>query len=266
MAVLTRGIGSHTILGSTLDDSVGEAFDKTARTLGIAQIPGGPHLEKLAREGDAGAHRLPKPLSKTRDPWLQKSCDYSFSGLKTAVRSLCEKAIPALADKDAPEPDERRRARADIAASFQRVAVEHLCERAGRAAEWATEQEPEIKSLVVAGGVAANQQVRQGLKEVAEDADLEMRCPPPRLCVDNGVMVAWAGVERLRLGLYEEPPSAARADHFVEIRPRWPLGGRDPRSTGPMVPKPPKGQKRKAPPAPEAPAQKQQLQQEPEAP
>mmetsp|Transcript_156378 Transcript_156378/g.501665 ORF Transcript_156378/g.501665 Transcript_156378/m.501665 type:complete len:680 (-) Transcript_156378:65-2104(-) len=244
MAVLSRGIGNHTILGSTIDDSIGEAFDKTARTLGITQVPGGPHLERLAKEGDADLHKLPKPLSKSRDPALQKGCDFSFSGLKTAVRALIDKEIPAAKVKEMSEPD-LRQARAHIAAAFQNVAVRHLCERAGRAAEWAVEMEPETASMVVAGGVAANQAVRQGLREVAEDCDLEMRCPPPRLCVDNGVMVAWAGVERLKLGLYEEPPSEAGTEHAVEIRPRWPLGNRDPRSQRPAPPKLPKGQKRK---------------------
>ncbi|CAK0896308.1 unnamed protein product [Prorocentrum cordatum] len=110
------------------------------------------------------------------------------------------------------------------------VAVRHLCERAARAASWALELEPDVAAIVVAGGVAANQKVRAGLREVAEQAGLEMQCPPPRLCVDNGVMVAWAGVERLRLGLYEEPPSVDGVDNAVEIRPRWPLGDRDPRS------------------------------------
>merc|ERR1719240_32856 len=100
--------------------------------------------------------------------------------------------------------------------------------------------------MIVAGGVAANQTVRAGLKKVAEDAGLEMRCPPPRLCVDNGVMVAWAGIERLRLGLYEEPPSESGAERAVEIRPRWPLGARDPRSSITTGNKVPKGQKRKA--------------------
>jgi len=97
---------------------------------------------------------------------------------------------------------------------------------------------------VVAGGVAANQAVRKGLEEVAREHSLQMFCPPPRLCVDNGVMVAWAGIERLLLGLFEEPPSVDSADSHVEIRPRWPLGERDPRSQQQRVPK---GQKRKAP-------------------
>lgn len=241
MAVLSRAIGSHTILGSSIDDSVGEAFDKTARLLDITQIPGGPHLERLAAEGDPSAHSLPKPLCKTRDPELRSNCDFSFSGLKTAVRQLVEKELPASRTKEMSEA-ELRSARADIAASFQRVAVEHLCERTERAVNWAKEMEPDIKVMVVAGGVAANKAVRKGLSEIAEDNSIEMRCPPPRLCVDNGVMIAWAGVERLLLGLYEAPPSLANVEHFTEIRPRWPIGERDSRS---QQQKAPKGSKRK---------------------
>lgn len=88
--------------------------------------------------------------------------------------------------------------------------------------------EPSAQWLVVAGGVAANQTLRQGLSQVAEDHGLRLRCPPPRLCVDNGVMVAWAGLERLRLKLFEEPPTVEKVEDHVEIRPRWPLGDRDP--------------------------------------
>merc|ERR1719456_1205154 len=121
LAVLSHGLGHHRILGSTIDDSIGEAFDKTARILGITQIPGGPHLERLAREGDADIFdtSLPRPLSKTRDPVLQKGCDFSFSGLKTAVRQLAEKELPApLAGKDSECSEaheaEMRPARANV--------------------------------------------------------------------------------------------------------------------------------------------------------
>ena len=152
-----------------------------------------------------------------------------------------DKELPSAKTSSLAE-EELHKARADIAAAFQAVAVQHLCERASRAAGWAMEIEPSTKWLVVAGGVAANQEVRQGLEEVAREHGLQMRCPPPRLCVDNGVMVAWAGIERFMLGLYEEPPSKTGAENHVEIRPRWPLGERDPRSQQRF----PKGQKRKA--------------------
>lgn len=227
LAVLTRGIGKHTILGSTIDDSVGEAFDKTARILGITQIPGGPHLERLAKDGDSEAYSLPKPLSKSRDRVLQTGCDFSFAGLKTATRTLVEKELPSETDLT---DSQSHTVRANIAASFQRTAVDHLADRAARAVDWAQELEPSVEALVVAGGVAANQSVRSSLNEIACSASWTMHCPPPKLCVDNGVMVAWAGIERLLLGLYEEPPTCAGIDQAVEIRPRWPLGPRDPRS------------------------------------
>jgi len=243
LAVLTRGIGRNTILGSTIDDSIGEAFDKTARLLGITQVPGGPHLEKLAKEGNPASHSLPRPLSRTRDPSLIDGCDFSFSGLKTAVRSAYERDVQQRTPASGELSEENHRAlRADVAAAFQSVAVSHLCERAGRAVGWALELEPSAKAMVVAGGVAANQTVREGLRQVAADYSITMTCPPPRLCVDNGVMVAWAGIERLRLGLYEEPPTEARVEQSVEIRPRWPLGQRDARSHQPKFPK---GKKRK---------------------
>mmetsp|Transcript_66691 Transcript_66691/g.124565 ORF Transcript_66691/g.124565 Transcript_66691/m.124565 type:complete len:679 (-) Transcript_66691:97-2133(-) len=247
MAVLTRGIGRHHILGSTIDDSIGEAFDKTARCLGITQVPGGPHLERMAKEGTADAYNLPRPLSKSRDPALRDSCDVSFSGLKTATRTLVEKELSEKKLAELSE-SEAKQARANIACAFQRTAVDHLCQRAAQAVEWAKEMEPSIASLVVAGGVAANQTVRQGLTEVAQTGSLSMRCPPPRLCVDNGVMVAWTGVERLHLGLWEEPPSETGAEH-VEVRPRWPLGPRDARSQTVKGPKPQKAKR----PAAEAP-------------
>eukprot|EP01062_Namystynia_karyoxenos_P012421 TRINITY_DN14461_c0_g1_i1.p1 TRINITY_DN14461_c0_g1~~TRINITY_DN14461_c0_g1_i1.p1 ORF type:complete len:685 (+),score=211.66 TRINITY_DN14461_c0_g1_i1:89-2056(+) len=236
LALLSTGLGHHTILGSTLDDSVGEAFDKTARMLGITAVPGGPALERLAEKGDPNRFKLPKPLSKTSDAALRDGCDYSFSGLKTATRQLKEAQLG-----DATPGDQ---AHADLAAAFQARAVDHLVERAGRAIQWARELRPDLTAVVVAGGVAANKRVRAGFKELAERHGLPMLVPPPRLCVDNGVMVAWAGHERLREGLCDAPPTVANAGFFVDVLPRWPLGPRDPRSR----PKPsgrPAQQKRK---------------------
>ena len=234
MLVLTKGLGSHTILGSTLDDSIGEAFDKTARLLGINQIPGGPPLERMAREGDAKVYSLPMPLSKTRDNALRASCDFSYAGLKSAVRQLLETKLPQHR-REVLGPEGTQRELSHVAAAFQRVAVAHLAERTARALNWAREAEPSLTCLVVAGGVAANQTVRSELASVASRAGLPMVCPPVRLCTDNGIMVAWTGMQRLRLGLVEEPLSAdASAETiglFVEVRPRWPLGLRDSRST-----------------------------------
>jgi N6-L-threonylcarbamoyladenine synthase len=234
MLVLTAGLGDHTILGSTLDDSIGEAFDKTARLLGIQTIPGGPPLEKLARGGDPKRHSLPAPLSKTRDNSLRASCDFSYSGLKSAVRQLLEKQLPPQKRAELSE-DELQEELAHVAAAFQRVAVAHLVQRTARALTWAREAHPSLSCLVVAGGVAANQHVRSELANVASRAGLPMVCPPIRLCTDNGIMVAWTGMQRLRLGLADPPIGGAAGaemiDLVVEVRPRWPLGPRDSRST-----------------------------------
>eukprot|EP01065_Artemidia_motanka_P035327 TRINITY_DN43249_c0_g1_i1.p1 TRINITY_DN43249_c0_g1~~TRINITY_DN43249_c0_g1_i1.p1 ORF type:complete len:677 (+),score=141.96 TRINITY_DN43249_c0_g1_i1:94-2031(+) len=227
MALLTTALGEHTILGSTLDDSVGEAFDKTARVLGITAVPGGPALERLAARGDPKKYSLPKPLSKAGKA-LRDSCDYSFSGLKTAVRTLTGSLLPVNCSLT---EEEQQQVRADVAACFQARAVEHLVERAGRAVQWAKEIRPDLSAVVVAGGVAANKLVREGFRGMAERNGLPMLVPPPRLCVDNGVMVAWAGHERLRHGLCDAPPAeVAKAGLFVEVISRWPLGPRDPRS------------------------------------
>jgi glycoprotease/Kae1 family metallohydrolase len=220
MVVLTEGMGSHTILGSTIDDSAGEAFDKTARLLGITKIPGGPPLEKLAQSGQP-SFDLPVPLAKTRDTSLQCGCDFSFSGLKTAVRQL-------VAREGTNEEVCK-----DIAASFQDTVTAHLVSRTERAIEWAKARAP-IRHLVVAGGVAANGAVRQGLADMCAANDLILVTPPLRYCADNGTMVAWTGVERMALGLADPPPPkpAEGSKVEVEVRPRWALGPRDERCQG----------------------------------
>jgi len=262
MLVLSRAAGDHTVLGATLDDSIGEAFDKTARLLGIDAIPGGPPLERLAAKGDPKAHALPRPLSRTKDERLRSNCDFSFSGLKSAVRTLVEPSAPtkkqrkaaaraaaeaaAAGGAGAAEEEEEEEApvsaeeaaaaeekrRADIAASFQRVAVEHLAERAERAIGWAREVEPTLSCVVAAGGVAANGEVRRQLSAACRRAGLPLVCPPIALCTDNGTMVAWTGMLRLWLGLAEPPlRECDDIELFVEVRPKWPIGPRDARST-----------------------------------
>jgi N6-L-threonylcarbamoyladenine synthase len=187
--VLVEGLGRYHRLGSTLDDAVGEAFDKAAKLLGLPW-PGGPHLEKLASGGDATAITLPRPLLG------RAGCDFSFSGLKTAVAR-------AVAHGQArPE---------DIAASFQASVAAVLADRAAHALGMA----PGVTALVVAGGVAANGAVRRALEGVATAQGLPMLAPPLRLCTDNAVMVAWAGLERLRHG--------ATDSLAFNPRPRWPL-------------------------------------------
>jgi N6-L-threonylcarbamoyladenine synthase len=189
--VAVEGVGRHRRLGTTLDDAVGEAFDKSAKLLGLPW-PGGPHLERLAGGGDAARFRLPRPLLG------REGCDFSFSGLKTAVAQVVAKGL-----------DEQ--GRADLAAAFQAAVAEVLADRARHALAMA----PGSTALVVAGGVAANGAVRAALGAVAGRAGLPLVAPPIRLCTDNAVMVAWAGIERLRAGLVH------RLDHAP--RPRWPL-------------------------------------------
>ena len=191
--VAVHGVGHYRRLGGTIDDAVGEAFDKVGKLLS-QPWPGGPHVERLATTGDAWRWPLPRPLLR------RPGCDFSFSGLKTAVAQIVAKATP-LTERDA----------ADIAASFQAAVAEVMADRATHALL----AMPDAKALVVAGGVAANAAIRAALATVAAVHDLPMVAPPLRLCGDNAVMVAWAGIERLRLGLADPLESAPR--------PRWPL-------------------------------------------
>ncbi len=193
--VAVEGVGQYRLLGATLDDAVGEAFDKTAKLLGLP-YPGGPALEVLAREGDAKAVHLPRPLLH------REGCDFSFSGLKTAIAQLLA----------AEPPGALPRARAaDIAASFQASVTDILGDRLSHALAML----PDAHAVIVAGGVAANQAIRTRLSEVAGQAGKTLIAPPLRLCTDNAVMVAWAAIERLREG----HASSLNAP----CHPRWPL-------------------------------------------
>jgi N6-L-threonylcarbamoyladenine synthase len=202
--LIVDGVGSYRRLGTTIDDAVGEAFDKSAKLLGLG-YPGGPAVEAAARSGDAQRFDLPRPMLG------KKGCDFSFSGLKTAVR-LAVEALPA----------HDVQARADLAASLQRAVAETLADRTARAAALFRTEHPAGRHLVVAGGVAANGAIRASLGAVAARYDLALAVPPPALCTDNGAMVAWAGLERLRLGLVDGLDFAAR--------PRWPLDAAAPKA------------------------------------
>jgi len=192
--VAVEAVGRYRRLGTTLDDAVGEAFDKSAKLLGLPW-PGGPALERLASRGEPGRVPLPRPLLG------RPGCDFSWSGLKTAVAQAVAR-LPG----DAAEV-----AKADIAAAFQASVAAVLADRAAHALAML----PAATALVIAGGVAANGAVRAALAAVAAERGLPMVAPPPRLCTDNAVMVAWAGAQRLRLGLSDP------LDHAP--RPRWPL-------------------------------------------
>ena len=212
LLVLVEGIGSYKILGTTLDDAVGEAYDKVARLLGLdLSSGGGPAVEALALEGDPLAFDFPVPLRNSKDK--AKNCDFSFAGLKTCVRTRVESCV-----KDGDVKEERnRQVRADIAASFQHVAVKHLCLRTKTAISWVKESHPEVQALVVAGGVAANKVLRRELESLARESGVKLVCPPPKYCTDNGVMVAWAAVEKAQLGFSDV------VDEEVEVIPRWPF-------------------------------------------
>jgi N6-L-threonylcarbamoyladenine synthase len=191
------GVGRYTRLGTTLDDSAGEAFDKTAKLIGLG-YPGGPAIERAAREGDACRFVLPRPLKG------RPGCDFSFSGLKTAVRHLIAKG---------GGPDCRDTA--DLSASVQLAICDSLIDRTANAVDWFRRRHPEGTTLVAAGGVAANDHLRGRLAALAEGAGLRFVAPPPALCTDNAAMIAWAGIERLLLGLVD--------DLDVAPQPRWPL-------------------------------------------
>jgi N6-L-threonylcarbamoyladenine synthase len=201
--VAVEAVGRHVRLGGTMDDAVGEAFDKVAKLLGLGW-PGGPALEKLAVGGDPKRYAFPRPLLG------RAGCDFSFSGLKTAVaQEVSRHGAGALSAHVA----------ADIAASFQRAVAEVLADRAAHAMAMMRTRAPSARLLVVAGGVAANGAVRAALAKVAEAARFVLVAPPVRLCTDNAVMVAWTGIERLRLGLIDGLDFAPR--------PRWPLDAMD---------------------------------------
>ena len=185
--VLVEAVGRYRRLGGTIDDAVGEAFDKVAKMLGLGW-PGGPALERLALAGDPARHALPRPL------FGRPGCDFSFSGLKTAVAQLIGPHVGALP----------MQAAADIAASFQAAVAAVLADRVSHAlgmCQGATSSVAgcQVDTLVVAGGVAANGAVRAALAGLAAARGVRLVAPPVRLCGDNAVMVAWAGIERRRL-------------------------------------------------------------------
>jgi len=191
--LLVEGVGKFRRLATTIDDALGEAFDKSAKVLGLG-YPGGPALERLALQGDAKKVRLPRPLKGSDEP------HFSFAGLKSAV----------LRAKQSGE-----HADADIAASFQQAAIDCLIDRTSRALESVGAKVGPVNALVVAGGVAANTAIRSALEALAARNGLPFIAPPLALCTDNAAMIAWAGMERLALG-QSDPLD-------VVARPRWPL-------------------------------------------
>lgn len=186
-----RGIGQYELLGETVDDAAGEAFDKSAKLLGLG-YPGGPALSKLADRGDATRFKLPRPMLHSGD------LDFSFSGLKTAVLNLVKQQ--AVLDETTT---------ADICAAFQEAIVEVLVKKC-----LAALKQTGMQRLVIAGGVGANRQLRAGLNDAAQRRRYEVFYPPLELCTDNGAMIAFAGAMRLK---FAEP------DYSYNVRPRWDL-------------------------------------------
>ena len=196
--VLVRGVGEYERWGTTIDDALGEAFDKVAKLLTLGH-PGGPAVEAIAKSGDPKRFKFPRPLLR------EARLDFSFSGLKTAVRLQAE-ALAPLSDQDV----------ADIAASFQAAVADVIAVRSRQALEkFASEFPGQDMRLVVAGGVAANRSIASALEIVCAQAGAKLIVPPIALCTDNGAMIAWAGAERYALGSHDDL-------NFI-ARPRWPL-------------------------------------------
>ncbi len=192
--------GKYERLGGTIDDSAGEAFDKVAKMLDVG-YPGGPNIERVALYGNPKRFVLPYPMKG------RTGCDFSFSGLKTAVRHQIEEL-----EKNAPLTEQDK---ADMSASFQRTVVSVVTDRLKNGIALFKKKYPNGKHLVVSGGVAANTSLRDGLQALAAKNKMIFAAPPLKLCTDNGVMIAWAGVERFRLG------KTSSLD--FKARPRWPL-------------------------------------------
>ncbi len=195
--VAVQGVGDYRRLGSTVDDAVGEAFDKVAKMLGLP-YPGGPQIERLAQEGDSRRFDLPRPMLG------RSGADFSLSGLKTAVR------LEVLRLGEPSEQDAK-----DLAASFQAAVVDVIVDRVRAGLRLFAEGGRRPNALVIGGGVGANGAIRHALGRLCGEAGLRFISPPPALCADNGAMIAWAGLERLKLGLTNDLSFAPR--------PRWPL-------------------------------------------
>lgn len=203
--VAVEGVGCYRRLGGTLDDAAGEAFDKVGKMLGLPW-PGGPALERLAATGNPARYGLPRPLRG------RPGCDFSFSGLKTAVAQL----IGSFASGPLPEG-----VAADVAASFQQAVTEVLVDRIDHALDML----PQARLLVAAGGVAANNVIRAALLRLATARGIVVAMPPMRLCTDNAVMVAWAAIERQKLGRADGLNQPSRLNQ--PPRPRWPIDAPD---------------------------------------
>jgi N6-L-threonylcarbamoyladenine synthase len=201
MLVRVDGIGQYEMLGESVDDAAGEAFDKTAKLLGL-DYPGGPALSKMAEKGTQGRFTMPRPM--TSRPGL----DFSFSGLKTAAGTIIRQEIELQKSQGNEGMDEQTHA--DVAYAFQEAVVDTLAIKCRRAL-----QQCKLKRLVIAGGVSANTSLREKLGEITKKLGGEVFYPRPEFCTDNGAMIAYAGLQRLKAG--------TDADLSFKATPRWPL-------------------------------------------
>jgi N6-L-threonylcarbamoyladenine synthase len=204
--VAVIGVGKYVRLGTTVDDAMGEAFDKVAKMLGLP-YPGGPEVERAASGGDARRFAFPRPMLGRAD------ANFSLSGLKTAVRNEAARLKP-------PEPQDIR----DLCASFQAAVLESTADRLSVGLRLFHEQFGPPRALVAAGGVAANQAIRGALQDVAAKAQTTLIIPPPALCTDNGAMIAWAGAERLAIGLTDTLEAPPRARWLLDENATAPAG------------------------------------------
>ena len=196
--LLVRGVGQYEMIGQTLDDSAGEAYDKVAKMLGLG-YPGGPIVDKRAQSGNPKAFAFPRPLCD------KPGCDFSFSGIKTAARTFLDRATQPLTDEYIN----------DFCASFQASVVDCIINRLNNALRDSRVRDCMPKTLVVAGGVAKNSAIRSAMEKFAQKNKMIFAAPPMSLCTDNGAMIAWAGLENYKIGKVVSEP--------VAPRPRWPL-------------------------------------------
>ena len=197
--LLVHNVGKYELIGQTLDDSAGEAFDKIAKMLGLG-YPGGPIVDKRAQSGDKNRFPFPRPLCD------KPGCDFSFSGIKTAARMLLDKTDKSVVDETFIN---------DFCASFQSAVVDCITNRLRNALKDERVKDANPQTLVVAGGVAKNSAIRSAMEKLATKFNMQFAAPPMSLCTDNGAMIAWAGLENYRIGNIVHEPIAPR--------PRWPL-------------------------------------------
>jgi N6-L-threonylcarbamoyladenine synthase len=197
MFAIVEGVGKYQVIGRTIDDALGEAFDKTGKMMGLP-YPAGPIVEKRAKNGNPHRFKFPQPLVK------EAGCDFSFSGLKTAILREVT-ALGNLTDQDVD----------DVCASFQYTAAEIILNRTRNAIEQFRAKYPQGKNFVISGGVSANKYIGDKLRTLLDEYYMQFYAPPLKLCTDNAAMIAWAGIERLQLGQSDNLSLSPKA--------RWPL-------------------------------------------